>query len=402
MLSAPLDMRTMLLATTVTLIVCSAAAAWAWTVDRSRHDSSSLWLVAYVLTATGWLLLALRGVVPSLLSIVAANTMIVLGLILVCSGTERYFGIRRSQVANYVVLALLAALMTWFAVLNPDLGARNILSAAATTLVCAQTAWCLLADRKDPRLHSARHRVASVIVWFSVLGVARIVHQVFTVSSGDFLQSGAFEVLVVVLGANIGYVALAFALILLVNEDLVSELRQDVVSRERTEDELRHLSEHDELTGLLNGRAFRAYAEARLAERGSKSAQVVYFDLDVLKRVNDTCGHDAGDNALASFAGVLASSFRDSDVIARIGGDEFVVLALMRAPLDHTDLLARYHERLAAFNSASQLPYALSASYGIADAAPGDRIDLQELVKTADARMYEAKESARICHAAPA
>ena len=112
--------------------------------------------------------------------------------------------------------------------------------------------------------------------------------------------------------------------------DGVAVTSRDVTDRKHAEEELRALTLVDDLTGLYNRRGFRMLAEQhlRLVKRGGPVSLLVCFDLDGFKRVNDLFGHAEGDAALRRTASILRTAFRDSDIIARFGGDEFVVLAL--------------------------------------------------------------------------
>src|SRR5437588_1422229 len=104
---------------------------------------------------------------------------------------------------------------------------------------------------------------------------------------------------------------------------------QDITERKRAEAALQSLSLVDELTGLYNRRGFLAVTEQHLAaiRRNKKMPVILYADLDGLKVINDSLGHHEGDRALVKAAEIFRETFRSSDIIARIGGDEFVVLA---------------------------------------------------------------------------
>jgi diguanylate cyclase (GGDEF)-like protein len=116
-----------------------------------------------------------------------------------------------------------------------------------------------------------------------------------------------------------------------------------------------------------------------------------FVDLNGLKQINDSLGHLAGDQALRDTAVVLQQTFRDSDIIARIGGDEFVALAHVHK--DTTALRARLREHLADFNSRHSNPYLLNVSIGTTIVNIHTDDDIQELIARADAAMYEEKRA---------
>lgn len=183
---------------------------------------------------------------------------------------------------------------------------------------------------------------------------------------------------------------------------------RDVTDQKRAEDELssraerlRALSQVDELTGLLNRRGFLALAEQRLAAAAAGHAQVavLFADLDGLKRINDTLGHEAGDAAIKDMAGVLRRSLREGDVVARLGGDEFAALVAHKGPQELPHLEARVKANAQALSGRDGRAYEVRASLGFAlfdPARPGTTTEwIEELLKQADARMYERKKAAK-------
>ncbi|HEY3368424.1 MAG TPA: MASE3 domain-containing protein [Symbiobacteriaceae bacterium] len=169
----------------------------------------------------------------------------------------------------------------------------------------------------------------------------------------------------------------------------------DMTERKVLEDELRTLSLVDDLTGLYNRRGFMALAaqQARTAARMGRGLLLLFLDMDELKAINDTGGHSAGDAAITDLAGVLRETFRDSDVLARIGGDEFVVLSPENSPADGDLLAARLLTNLEAFNLREGRRYTLSVSVGTSRWDPEHPVAMTELLAEADRRMYVRKRS---------
>jgi diguanylate cyclase (GGDEF)-like protein len=159
----------------------------------------------------------------------------------------------------------------------------------------------------------------------------------------------------------------------------------------REEEKLLALSLTDELTGLHNRRRFFVVAEQclKLAIRMKKRPFLLFIDLDDLKMINDRYGHREGDQTLIGLANILKKTFRESDIIARIGGDEFVVLL---EPTDENSetMITRLHENVKEYN-AKRSQDILSISLGIAHFDPNHPISIDELLAKADALMYARK-----------
>jgi len=148
----------------------------------------------------------------------------------------------------------------------------------------------------------------------------------------------------------------------------------------------------DELTALSNRRRFFVLAEQylKVAIRGKKRSLLLYLDMDGLKRINDRCGHIKGDQALIALANILKKTFRDSDIVARIGGDEFAVL-LEPADENNEILITRLYENIRDYNVGVSQEYKLSVSLGTVYFDPEHPISINELLSNADALMYAQK-----------
>lgn len=164
--------------------------------------------------------------------------------------------------------------------------------------------------------------------------------------------------------------------------------------------EAERLSQTDDLTKLHNARYLRQFLlnEIRRARRYGSSVAALFLDLDDFKRVNDAHGHLAGSHVLMEMAGVILSSIRDTDAVARYGGDEFVVV-LPDTQIDLAGTVAeRLREKIARhfFNAGRNLKLSLTASFGVA-AFPEHASSPQQLIAAADTAMYEAKAANKNC-----
>ena len=170
-------------------------------------------------------------------------------------------------------------------------------------------------------------------------------------------------------------------------------LRFDKMMRDhKGEEALLALSLTDELTGLYNRRRFFVLTEQclKVAIRAKKRSLLFYIDMDDLKWINDHCGHNGGDQALIDLASILKKTFRESDIIARIGVDEFVVL--LESTVENDDILiTRLYENMKDYNAKESRRYKLSISVGAAQFDPENPISIDELLSKADTLMYAQK-----------
>lgn len=182
------------------------------------------------------------------------------------------------------------------------------------------------------------------------------------------------------------------------NVQVYSELERRVRDRtaalEDANEEIRRLSVTDELTGLNNRRGFYLLAEQKL--RGSHhlghNCVLAFLDVDGLKKVNDELGHDTGDRLIKDVARVLRTIRRESDILARIGGDEFCVMVTESAG-DTPSLEERLALAFENFNATIDRPYRLSASIGFVRAPVSDGANVGELLARADKLMYAQKKA---------
>jgi len=183
-----------------------------------------------------------------------------------------------------------------------------------------------------------------------------------------------------------------------VTSDMLERAIRYARERHRLLEEISALSLTDELTGLHNRRAFLTMADQRLQllERGASLCLLIFADVDGLKAANDTMGHEAGDRLLVDAARVLQSSFRRTDLVARMGGDEFVVLADGATEHDAELVLAKLQQHIALRNedAGAGVPR-LSISAGVLCFSAGPSVKLNDLIAEADARMLLDKNTRR-------
>lgn len=169
------------------------------------------------------------------------------------------------------------------------------------------------------------------------------------------------------------------------------------IERRRLQTELHGLSVSDSLTGLYNRRGFLMLAneQLKLVHRSSQGLLLFLCVVDGMEPGHDTPEHSQGDQMLIDTASILRATFRGSDIIARLSGDEFVILAIGTLPATAELLQARMQANLNKHNAGSNRPYELSLSIGMAYAAPKGEATMEDLISTADKEIYIAKRDKR-------
>jgi diguanylate cyclase (GGDEF)-like protein len=179
-------------------------------------------------------------------------------------------------------------------------------------------------------------------------------------------------------------------------DHLIIHVGRDITERREAEAAMRRMAYTDHLTGLPNRvlLADRATQAIARASRGGLVLALLYMDLDRIKAVNDGLGHTAGDELLRQVGVRLADAFRDEDTVARVGGDEFVLLVRVADVAEAGRVAQRLVDLIAAPYVIGGETASTSASVGVA-LFPGDGVTLEELTACADAAMYVAKEQGR-------
>lgn len=188
-----------------------------------------------------------------------------------------------------------------------------------------------------------------------------------------------------------------------INQQLVEEIKRREIAEGKLQNalaelaasnnELRYQSERDELTGLYNRRGFMClgsqhYETSKIKQQGFL---LIFADLDGLKAINDQYGHAEGDVALKETAAVLKKTFRNIDIVARIGGDEFTIIAVGASPDDEAMFRERLWYHSTYYNKKCEKPYRLSLSVGVAYSDPVASDTFSDVMKAADQALYEDK-----------
>ncbi len=169
----------------------------------------------------------------------------------------------------------------------------------------------------------------------------------------------------------------------------------DITESRHADELLQYISAKDELTGLYNLHTFMSMTEQQVksAHREKKQMLIIYAGIDGMQAINDDSGREAGDRALIDAAGILRKTFREADILARTGGDEFVISTLV-ASEDHDRLiLSRLKENIDIYNADADRAVKLSMSFGTAFYNPVEPVSIKEVLSRADEKMHDNKKS---------
>lgn len=301
------------------------------------------------------------------------------GLICLSSGVLKRAGLSFDFIAYGLILTITTGLVYYFAFEDVNLTIRIYVVNFSAGIIFIITAFKIRPQRKKPLVERA-------LFWVILLtGLHFFPRTILTASFRTPLQTpdsfyGSSFWLFLNLSVAVAFLAIAVALLAAVASDIISDFKKQ--------------SGTDALTGLANRRGFEETAKEKLSEEEGKPISLVFCDIDHFKTVNDTFGHAAGDLALQEFSGILVAAARQSDMIGRFGGEEFVILLInadSQAALSFTERV-RNRLREARFESIPGLT-SMTASFGIAEHVPGEA--LHNLIHRADAMTYKAKRAGR-------
>ncbi|MBC6435057.1 GGDEF domain-containing protein, partial [Nostoc sp. HG1] len=137
-----------------------------------------------------------------------------------------------------------------------------------------------------------------------------------------------------------------------------------------------------------------ANQQFKIAQRTQMFCCVLFLDLDGLKKINDSLGHEIGDRMIVNTAQLLKQTFRDSDIVARLGGDEFVIFLLVDSR-NADEFYPRLQANIDRFNQEHNYSYKLSISVGVTQSILDENVSLEQLIEEADKLMYEHKRAKR-------
>ncbi len=372
-----LDPFTILFTTTLTCAVLAVAMYSVHLSFRREVAGVGHWACGLLAMVGAGTLFVLRGLLPDEIALPGANACLTWGIGLSMVGTRRFYGEPPGWAIFHAAWVLELAAILWWLLVEPNFPHR----AAAFSLIVS-------VFYIDQLRLVWRHRTRHFTSWF--FGLLLAAQAVNTLSRGVaalFLDPDAANLLRTSALANV-YLALANFMALLLTVAFL------MLATRKLQKILEQRSTHDPLTGVLNRRGFlQCFNRVRARQlRSDAPLSLMAIDLDHFKSINDQHGHAQGDKVLVHVAAVIMRTARQSDVVARFGGEEFVVL-LPEAPLPHAQQLAQRIQTSLHDSPLPELP-ACTVSIGIASQqVRGETLD--SLLSRADDAMYRAKANGR-------
>lgn len=371
-----IDVKTLLMVTTTLALLLGGMFLAGWSRERSRHLAA--WGVANLLIAPAAVLLALRGVVPDWVSIWGANSALALAYGLFLQGAVAFEGGRPRLAVTVAGATLWSVLCLWPPFLD-DFAMRVVTLSGIGTVYGGLTAMVLWQGRHGLMLPSRSAAVATLAGGAAIHAGRSLATPLFPIPADFAAINGSWLAMIGMVGLLTGVAAGHFLYVL---------------SNERAAARHRRIAEVDHLTGVATRRVFEERV-ARLLLAAPDRGSLVFFDIDRFKTINDTHGHAVGDRALISFAAVAREAIGGGDVLARWGGEEFVLFLADR------DFVAAH--RVAENIRAGFAGRAVDGRGGLLGATVSAGIaapalvgaDLDRLVACADAAVYAAKRAGR-------
>lgn len=334
------------------------------------------WSAALLLLFAGGLLVAGRGKLPNLVSISVSSFLLWSGLYLAYVGSQRFFGAKPRIALWMALITGLALVQLWFSLVEPSYHMRLVLTTVVTACLSGVHAWLVF---RQGSITFSRGLAVGVLVFLFGAQVMRLVTS-FSAPfplNAEFFDTSALQLTYIT--------SFAFSVLLF-------SISAVLMATDRLRIELEHLANHDSLTNALTRRHMddACRSELERCRRHGRSMALLIMDLDHFKEVNDTYGHQAGDQALINFVARVNALLRGPDQLGRFGGEEFVAL-LPDTSLDEAISVA---ERIRdACTLAGQAP-ACTVSIGVTtNRKDNDSVDT--LLARADAALYRAKAAGR-------
>ncbi|WP_233855712.1 GGDEF domain-containing protein [Paraburkholderia sp. HD33-4] len=366
----------------VTILADAMAMAVLLSLMRAKIPGVRYWIAANALAVVALLGAALQGHASPWLTLVVANVLFALALLLLLEGCLRFLGRRARPWPAYVGLLFVLVGMVYWTFVVPNFNARVALVSAYHASVYGALGVLMLAGRPANRPRYSFYFLATASLLLSLGHTTRGVMYGFHLLEQTSLMQVSMP--------NIVFLALGILAPPFLSIGVV------MLAHDRLAERLERLANVDDLTGALSRRAFLEIGGALLnaSLRTGLPVAIAIVDIDSFKAVNDTHGHAAGDQVLAHFATFVARELRIGDVFGRLGGEEFGVLCPATSAAEAVVLLDRLRARLAA-TMPGERPRGLGYTFSVGVDQRRGGESLAQMMARADRALYAAKAAGR-------
>ena len=355
--------------------------------ERRTYEGFGRWVLANFVFGIGYIQISLRGILPDFFSIVLGNAATIYAEILIYEGIRLFYGRPAFSKWNSFVFVLYLVLHTYFTYLNPNINIRIAIISLTLFILIWRSGLSLI---NSPLLELRRTTRTAGIVFLltALLPLARSFHAL--------LQNQPIDLFAYPMSSWFALFGLVSILIWTFYFFLINSARLEM-DLEAARVELTQLAMTDPLTGLYNRRHFfeRAEIEFQRATRQEHSISFLLMDVDGFKNINDNYGHDAGDEVMLYLSSILPAEIRVFDLVARFGGDEFIIMLVHVHQEQAYEIAERIRERVSqspmTFESRT---FNVQLSVGVASFDPKDD-NLKTILKRADTALYLAKQHGR-------
>ncbi len=371
-----MEVRSIAYVTAINLLIIACGFSLQW--RRERSPSLRDWAIGFGIGAVGCELSALRGVAPDILTALLANMLMHTIYVFIYIGVQRQFSDAPAH-RIWFIPAAATLLYLWYVVIDPQPTAWPVITGYVRVVLCIAILRLLRRHRDRMSAYSATLLQASAVA-MGLFMFSRASLSPWIPFSSDFNSSNAPAITYFVTAACT--LAMMFGLVSLYVDQLLGKLE--------------HAANVDVLTGLYNRRRFDELARIELAraQRNGDELWLLTVDIDHFKRINDSFGHDVGDQVLRETGQAMRHALRSYDVVARYGGEEFCILLPATGAIAAQATAQRLSELVRSIKAGPEANHAVSISVGAAALRKADQ-RLEDLVKRADTALYQAKCSGR-------
>jgi len=349
---------------------------------QNKFEGIKLIALGNACMGIGMLFFVFRSTLSDFITIFMANTLVILGLIIYQEGGRRFFGHTKQRgVFITTILILYISSFFYYTYQAPSISARVIIICLFSILFSMLLAINFLRYTKRSGLIASRIAGGMLII-FCCFEAMRLFFTLIEAPIHNFMKASFFHAYAYIF-TIILTTFLPFCFFWIMSKEL--------------ENDLRKLTNQDQLTGILNRRGFEYLAQNEFLKPNKIQNKLTVFmlDIDFFKRINDTYGHDAGDYVLTNFVSVISQNLRSSDIFARIGGEEFVIILSLRSQ-DQINILAQRLKNKIAETKFSTGKHKINMTISIGISTITSELEtLQGLVLKADSALYASKRNGR-------